>query len=134
MDARGGDAVTWIAVLVGGAVGSAARHGVNAIAPRLFGSANPYATAVANLVGAFIIGVLAGAISGQRLALSPAERAFYLTGILGGFTTFSSFMFDSLVLWQAGATTRTIANLVAQVLLGVVLVFAGYRLGFGAAD
>ena len=134
MDPRGGVAMTWIAVLVGGALGSAARHGVNLIAPRLFGAANPYATAAVNLAGAFIIGLLAGAMSGQRLALSPTERALYLTGILGGFTTFSSFMLDSLALWQAGATTKAIANLIGQLLLGVVLVFAGYRVGVGGAD
>ena len=104
---------------------------MNLIAPRLFGSAAPYATAAVNLIGAFIIGLLAGAMSGQRLALSPAERALYLTGILGGFTTFSSFMLDSLVLWQSGATSKAIANLSGQLLAGCVLVLAGYRLGFG---
>ena len=126
--------MTWIAVLVGGAAGSAARHGVNLIAPRLFGSTTPHATAAVNLIGAFIIGLLAGAISGQRLALSPAERALYLTGVLGGFTTFSSFMLDTLVLWQSGATTKAIANLIGQLLVGCVLVLVGYRLGFGGAE
>ena len=125
--------MTWLAVALGGAAGSVARHGVNLLAPRLFGSANPYATAAVNLLGAFIIGLLAGAINGQRLALSQTERALYLTGVLGGFTTFSSFMFDSLVLWQSGATTRAIVNLVGQLAAGCVLVFVGYRLGLNGA-
>lgn len=124
----------WLGVALGGALGSAARHGVNLVAPRLFGSATPYATATVNLIGALIIGVLAGAMSSQRLSLSPFERAFYLTGILGGFTTFSSFMLDSLVLWQSGATTKVITNVIGQLLAGCVLVFVGYRLGFGGAE
>src|SRR5688500_19251293 len=95
--------LTWIAVLVGGALGSAARHGVNIVAPRLFGNATPYATATVNMIGALAIGVLAGMLEAQRLSMTPIERALYLTGILGGFTTFSSFMLDSLVLWQAGS-------------------------------
>lgn len=123
---------TWLAVLVGGALGSAARHGMNLVAARLFGNATPYATAIVNMSGALAIGVLAGALAAQRLSMSVNERAFVFTGLLGGFTTFSSFMLDGLVLWQAGYTPRAIANLVGQLLLGGVLVYAGYRLGLGA--
>ena len=121
--------LTWLAVLAGGALGSGARHGVNLIAPRLFGSAAPYATAAVNMIGALVIGVLAGMADAQRLSMTPTERALYLTGILGGFTTFSSFMLDSLVLWQAGSTAKALLNLVGQVVLGAVLAYAGYRAG-----
>ena len=121
--------VTWLAVLLGGALGSAARHGVNLIAPKIFGSASPYATAAVNLIGALVIGVLAGMLASQRLTMTATERLFYLTGILGGFTTFSSLMLDTLLLSQAGATPRAVINLLGQLLLGCVLVFAGYRLG-----
>src|SRR5687767_3490677 len=121
--------LTWIAVLVGGALGSAARHGVNIVAPRLFGNATPYATATVNMIGALAIGVLAGMLEAQRLSMTPIERALYLTGILGGFTTFSSFMLDSLVLWQAGSTTKAVINLVGQLVLGSMLAYAGYRAG-----
>ena len=121
--------LTWLAVLVGGALGSAARHGMNLIAPRLFGSAAPYATAAVNMIGALAIGVVAGMLQGQRLSLTTTERALYLTGILGGFTTFSSFMLDSLVLWQAGSTAKAVLNLVGQLILGTMLAYAGYRVG-----
>lgn len=121
--------LTWLAVLAGGALGAGARHGINLIAPRLFGSAVPYATAAVNLIGALAIGVLAGMLQSQRLSLTTTERALYLTGILGGFTTFSSFMLDSLVLWQAGATAKAVLNLVAQLMLGAMLAYAGYRAG-----
>ena len=121
--------LTWLAVLAGGALGSGARHGVNLIAPRLFGSATPYATAAVNMIGALIIGVLAGLMDAQRLSMTPTERALYLTGILGGFTTFSSFMLDSLVLWQAGSTAKAVLNLAGQLVLGTMLAYAGYRAG-----
>jgi CrcB protein len=121
--------LTWLAVLAGGALGSAARHGVNLIAPRLFGSAAPYATATANMIGALAIGVLAGMMEAQRLSMTTTERALYLTGILGAFTTFSSLMPDSLVLWQAGATAKAVLNLVGQLVLGALLAYIGYRAG-----
>ena len=121
--------LTWIAVLVGGALGSAARYGVNIVAPRLFGTATPYATALVNMIGALAIGVLAGLMEAQRLSMTPVERALYLTGILGGFTTFSSFMLDSLVLWQAGLTAKAVLNLVGQMVIGSMLAYAGYRAG-----
>jgi fluoride exporter len=121
--------LTWIAVLVGGALGSAARHGVNIVAPRLFGSATPYATAFVNMTGALAIGVLAGVMDAQRFSMTPVERALYLTGILGGFTTFSSFMLDSLALWQAGSTAKAVLNVVGQMVLGSILAYAGYRAG-----
>ena len=121
--------LTWLAVLLGGALGSGARHGVNLIAPRVFGSVAPYATAAVNMIGALAIGVLAGMMDAQRLSMTPIERALYLTGILGGFTTFSSFMLDSLVLWQTGSTVKAVVNLVGQLVLGAMLAYAGYRAG-----
>ncbi|MGH9220861.1 MAG: fluoride efflux transporter FluC [Vicinamibacterales bacterium] len=121
--------LTWLAVLIGGALGSGARHGVNVIAPRLFGGAAPYATAAVNMIGALAIGVLAGMLQAQRLSLTTTERALYLTGILGGFTTFSSFMLDSLVLWQAGSTAKAALNLAGQLIVGTMLAYAGYRAG-----
>src|SRR5688572_21938084 len=121
--------MSWLAVLLGGAVGSGARHGVDPIAPRPVGSAAPYATAAVNMIGALAIGVLAGMMDAQRLSMTPTERALYLTGILGGFTTFSSFMLDSLVLWQTGSTVKAVVNLVGQLVLGAMLAYAGYRAG-----
>lgn len=121
--------MTWLAVLVGGAIGSAARHGINLAAPRLFGSATPYATAAVNMIGSLVIGILVGALAAERVSMSPTERALVFTGLLGGFTTFSSFMLDGLVLWQAGATSKAIVNLMGQLIVGCVLLYAGYRIG-----
>jgi protein CrcB len=83
--------VTWIAVATGGALGSVARHGVNILIGRIAHRPLPYATAAVNLAGCAVIGVLAGLIASNRLALSPAARTFVFVGVLGGFTTFSTF-------------------------------------------
>ncbi len=124
--------MTWLAVLVGGAIGSAARHGVNVAAPRIFGDATPYATAAVNMIGSLAIGVLAGALTAQRLSLSLNARALVFTGLLGGFTTFSTLMLDGLALSQAGMTVKAVANLLGQVIVGCILVYAGYRFGLGS--
>ena len=125
--------MSWVAVLVGGALGSAARHGVNLLAARVLGNPTPYATAAVNMIGSFAIGVLAGALATERLTMTPAERTLLLTGILGGFTTFSSLMLDTLVLWQSGSVVKAMANLVGQFVVGCVLAYLGYRLGLPTA-
>lgn len=123
--------MTWLAVLLGGAVGAGARHGLNVLVARQFSAAALYATAGVNLTGTFAIGVLAGALAAQRITLSEPTRIFLFVGLLGGFTTFSSLMLDSLTLAHAGSSGGAAANLAGQVVLGLALVVAGYRLGLG---
>ena len=125
--------MSWIAVLLGGALGSAARHGMNLIAARVLGSPTPYATAAVNMIGSFAIGVLAGALATERLTLTPAERALLFTGILGGFTTFSSLALDTLMLWQSGAIAIAFANAVGQIVVGCLLAYLGYSVGLRPA-
>ena len=122
----------WFAILVGGALGSAARHGVNVAVSRWLESGAPYATAAVNLIGSLVIGILAGALAAQRLSMTTTVRAFVFVGLLGGFTTFSSFMLDTLTLSEAGSTTAMIGNLLGQVVVGVLLVYAGYHIGLRA--
>ena len=118
--------MTWIAVALGGAFGSAARHAVNLLFARLGVGATPYATASVNILGSLVIGVLAGLIAGGRLHMTPVARAFVFVGILGGFTTFSSFMLDTLTLSHGGRSQLAVANVGAQLALGAIAVFAGY--------
>jgi CrcB protein len=118
--------MTWIAVAVGGALGSLARHGVNLAFARLTESTTPYATATVNIIGSAVIGVLAGLMAGGKLHMTPAVRTFVFVGILGGFTTFSSFMLDTLTLARGENHTLAISNVLAQVVLGAIAVFAGY--------
>jgi CrcB protein len=121
--------MTWLAVIAGGALGSAARHGVNTLVAHLTDRPVPFATAIVNLVGAGVIGVLAGMIASGRLQMSPTLRAFVFVGILGGFTTFSSYMVDTLTLTYGGEPGLAVANIVGQTLLGLAAVWAGYYLG-----
>ena len=118
----------WIAVGVGGALGSMARHGANLAMARWLGQPTPYATAFVNISGCLIIGVLAGLATVGTLRLSEPARAFVFVGILGGFTTFSSFGLDSLTLVRSGATGTALANGAAQVVIGIGSVFLGYWL------
>ena len=118
----------WLAVGVGGALGSLARHGVNVAVGRMAGQPVPYATAAVNILGCVCIGALAGAIAGGRLELSSTARAFLLVGVLGGFTTFSSFGLDTLVLAQQGRTLTAVWNVAGQVGLGLLGVFGAYAL------
>ena len=123
----------WLAVGVGGALGSMARHAVNVLFAHVFERAVPYATAAVNLAGAAAIGVLAGLIACGRLHLSPELRTFVFVGILGGFTTFSSYMLDTLTLAGGGESALAIGNVAVQTSIGFALVWTGYRLALLAA-
>lgn len=118
--------MTWIAVGLGGALGSMARHAVNMVVSRFPGHAVPTATAVVNIVGCVVIGVLAGAVAGGRLHMPLTIRAFVFVGILGGFTTFSTFGLDTLTLAHEGRPMAAAANVAVQVGLGLAAVFTGY--------
>ena len=80
--------MTWLAVAVGGALGSLARHGVNILFAHVLERSVPYATAAVNILGAWVIGLLAALIATGRLHMSTEWRTFVFVGILGGFTTF----------------------------------------------
>ena len=121
--------MTWIAVAFGGALGSMARHFVNVEFTERMGRSVPYATFFVNVVGCLIIGTLAGRIAGGKLALSPEMRTFVFVGILGGFTTFSSFGLDTFTLAHAGETSPAFLNVIGQVALGLGAVYGGYYLG-----
>jgi fluoride exporter len=116
----------WLAAGIGGAIGSIARHAVTVAAQRLAGRATPEATAVVNIAGCLIIGVLAGLLSTGALRLSEHTRVFVLVGLLGGFTTFSSFGLDTLMLARNGAVGLALVNVGTQVILGLTSVFAGF--------
>ena len=119
----------WVAIGTGGAIGSLARHGVNMLMARLAGQPTPLATASVNVVGCLIIGVLAGSLAGGRFHLSLAARAFVFVGLLGGFTTFSSFGLDTLTLAHEGREVAALWNVAGQVGLGLACTFGGYALG-----
>ena len=116
----------WIAVAAGGALGSLARHGVNMLFTHVFVRPVPYATATVNLLGSAIIGVLAGLVATDRIAMTPTLRIFVFVGLLGGFTTFSSFMLDTLTVFHTGDRALAWSNVLGQTAVGLAAVYAGY--------
>src|SRR5262249_49733034 len=97
-----GDLMIWLAVCVGGALGSLARHEVNVFFGHVLERAVPWATATVNVVGSLAIGLLGGLLAVGRIHMSTEMRTFVFVGILGGFTTFSSFMLDTFTLGHGG--------------------------------
>lgn len=123
---------SWLAVGLGGALGSLARHGVNMLVSHRLGQVVPYATFAVNLAGCAVIGLLAGMIAGGRIAMTPEMRTFVFVGILGGFTTFSSFGLDTFVLAREGRQLAAALNVAGQVVLGLGAVATGYFVGVRA--
>ena len=100
-------------IAIGGALGSVARYLLSTLVLRATGTLFPLGTFVVNAIGCFAFGLIAGAAD-QRLALSPEARAFLLIGILGGFTTFSSYAYESFALVRDGQVFWATINLAAQ--------------------
>ena len=116
----------WIAVAVGGAIGSVARHGVNRLVHQEWPLLRfPIATVIVNAVGCCVIGVLAGLIATNRLPMRTTWREFVFVGILGGFTTFSTFGLDTITLVRSGASDQALMNVLLQLVCGVGGVYAG---------
>ena len=117
-----------LAVALGGALGSVARHGVNIAVTRLLGHPSYTSTLIVNVAGCAIIGLLAGQIAAGRLVVSATMRVFLTVGVLGGFTTFSSFGLDTLTLVQAGRYQTAAFNVIIQVIAGLAAVAGGFAL------
>jgi CrcB protein len=117
----------WLAVAAGGALGSIARHGVNHLQRTyLLSTQFPVATMTVNLIGCFVIGFLSG-INPQRMAFFRFHwREFLIVGVLGGFTTFSTFGLDTYTLARAHASTLAGVNVGIQVAGGLAAVWLGH--------
>jgi len=114
-----------IYVALGGALGSVSRYLVGTWAQTASQSIDfPYGTLTVNLIGCFIIGFLSQ-LAETRGVFTPETRALVFIGVLGGFTTFSSFGNDTLNLLRDGGTFNALANVGANVILGLMLVWLG---------
>jgi CrcB protein len=106
-------------VAAGGAIGSVARYLFSAAVLHASGSLLGVGTFAVNAVGCAIFGVIAG-MAERRFVFGPEARVFLLVGVLGGFTTFSSFAFESVQLLRGGQFVAAAVNIVGQVLAGIV--------------
>ncbi len=113
-----------LAVALGGAVGAASRHLVSTWMIRLMGLGFPWGTLLVNVLGSFLMGVLIEAAA-LKLNLSLEARAFLAVGVLGGFTTFSTFALDAITLFERGQLLPSFLYIVSSVVLAIAALFAG---------
>jgi CrcB protein len=117
----------WLWVAIGGAAGSVLRYGTTIAFQRWTQSSWPWATFAVNILGSFLIGWLAYLVVG-RGAISVQTRLIVMVGLLGGFTTFSTFSLDTLRLIQEGGWRAAAANAVLSVAGGLIAAWAGFQI------
>jgi len=114
----------YLIVFVGGGLGAALRHGVNRASLAYLGPAFPYGTLFVNIVGGLLMGVLAQLFL-VKGGGSQEFRLFLITGLLGGFTTFSAFSLDAALMWQRSDYAALGTYVVASILLSIGALFLG---------
>jgi CrcB protein len=118
---------TYLWIAAGGALGSVARYGCSSLIAGWFGETFPLGTLVINVFGSFVIGLFAGLTGPDgRMMVSGDIRQFVMVGICGGYTTFSSFSYQTLTLAQDGQYARAGVNVVASVVLCLLAVWLGF--------
>lgn len=116
--------MTYLLVFLGGGIGSTLRHIVNLLSARTLGTAFPYSTFMINITGSLVMGLIAGFLAFKGDA-SQNWRLFLMTGVLGGYTTFSAFSLDTAVLYERGALGLAVFYVLGSVILSIIGVFAG---------
>jgi CrcB protein len=123
----------WARTLIvgsGGFVGAALRYAVGGLVSRALPPDLPWATFVVNVTGCFVIGLLA-VLTEERGPVALSTRLFLMVGVLGGYTTFSTFGYETLNLVREGSHGLAAANAVGQVLVGLAGVWAGMMVARG---
>ena len=119
--------VTYLWIAIGGALGSVARYGFSDLFSTWFGQSFPWGTLIVNVTGSFIIGFF-GALTGPdgRVLVAPDFRQFFMVGVCGGYTTFSSFSLQTLNLMREGEMASAGLNVVGSVVLCLAAVWLGH--------
>ncbi len=122
--------LTYLFIALGGALGSVARYAASATIARSVSEVFPWGTLFVNVTGCFIIGLFA-MLTGPhgRILVPPDVRQFFMVGVCGGYTTFSSFSLQTLTLARAGDMVRAGGNVVASVLFCLIGVWLGAAAG-----
>jgi CrcB protein len=115
------------ALLIGcfGFAGTLIRYWMQGAVQRLSAGTFPYGTLSVNVAGSFLVGLVA-TLTLERATLSPTWRTAILVGFCGGFTTYSAFAYETFELLRTGDPWRGIANIAAQLALGIAAVWLGY--------
>lgn len=117
----------FVIVFLGAGLGGAARHGTNILAARLFGTGFPFGTLTANLIGSLLMAVIMETFA-LRSGLSMQARLFLTTGVLGGYTTFSTFTLDAMLRIQRGEWAMAATYILASVVGGLMAFALGMAL------
>lgn len=117
--------IAYLIVFLGAGIGGALRHGTNLLAARLLGTDFPFGTLAINIVGSLTMGLLAAyfAFKGDT---SQHWRLFMTTGVLGGYTTFSTFSLDTALLWERGDVLLAALYVGVSVALAILGLFFGF--------
>ena len=116
--------MSYLIVFLGGGLGAAMRHGINIAVVRSFGMGFPHATLLINITGSLIMGIAAGYFA-LKAGASHNWQLFLTTGILGGYTTFSTFSLDAVLLYERGEVGAAAFYVLASVILSIGGLFAG---------
>ncbi|MBI4388127.1 MAG: fluoride efflux transporter CrcB [Candidatus Omnitrophica bacterium] len=118
----------WFSLLVGGVSGTFARYLLEGTVHRFVGTNFPYGTLVVNLSGCFLVGFLA-ALAEEKFVLSSNARVLLMVGFCGAFTTFSTFMLETVNLLKDGETIRAMLNISFSIIFGFLLLKLGLIVG-----
>ncbi|WP_203310231.1 MULTISPECIES: fluoride efflux transporter CrcB [Sphingomonas] len=121
-----------VLVMLGGALGSGARHLVGRATLHLLGPAFPYGTLAVNLIGGLLMGLLVGSLA-RFGSGGETWRLFLGVGVLGGFTTFSSFSLDAVTMMERGAAPLALAYVLVSVTGSILALAGGLALARGMA-
>lgn len=119
--------MNYLLVFVGGGLGASLRHAVNVGCARAWGINFPYGTFLINITGSLVMGLIAGYLAFKGEASQP-WRLFIMTGILGGYTTFSAFSLDAITLYERGEIGMALFYVVGSVVLSIAGLVAGLAL------
>jgi CrcB protein len=117
-------AMSYLLVFVGGGLGATLRHLINLTCARFMGTGFPWGTFIINISGSTVMGLIAGYLAFKGEASQP-WRLFLMTGILGGYTTFSAFSLDTALLYERGEIGLAAAYVIGSVVLSIAGLFAG---------
>ncbi|WP_024575886.1 MULTISPECIES: fluoride efflux transporter CrcB [unclassified Afipia] len=119
--------MNYLLVFVGGGLGASLRHAINVGCARACGFNFPYGTFVINITGSLVMGLIAGYLAFKGEASQP-WRLFIMTGVLGGYTTFSAFSLDAVTLYERGEMGLALFYVVGSVVLSIAGLIGGLAL------
>ena len=122
-----GQVTSYLLVFFGGGLGASLRHLVNVSCARCLGTSFPWGTFIINISGSLVMGLIAGYLAFKGGASQP-WRLFLMTGILGGYTTFSAFSLDAALLYERGEIGSALFYVLGSVVLSIAGLFAGLAL------